>query len=307
MSNPPEFLIDGILPANEVHLLGGSSGSGKTTLIFQTLAAWQAGEPVFGHQSNPVPYSYVSLDRSRSSVTRTLQRLGLESSVTRILCQEDFQTTNNTVTEVINKAQSLHSDSQLFVIEGYQTIVGDASNKYSQVSSLLRRSATICSKKGVTILGIAHSPKMKTDESFQHSRELILGSVAWGAYSDTVITVQLEEATGYITVKILPRNAASESFNYVFGHKGVLVLIDPSRPKESIKLRLEALAPGNVITRSEVVGWARAFKVSDKTGDRALSECVKNKVLVQDDIGFYERTSNTPLKLVHESHLNEDN
>lgn len=300
MSASSEFLIDGILPANEIHLLGGSSGSGKTTLLFQTLAAWQRGESVFGHQSNPVPYSYVSLDRSRSSVNRTLERLQLQSDITRILSQEDFQSTNNTVSEVINKSLSVHSDSKLLVVEGYQTIVGDASNKYSQVSSLLRRTATLCAQKQITILGVAHSPKMKSEEAFQHSRELILGSVAWGAFSDTVITVQLEEATGNVTVKILPRNAASETFNYVFGHNGSLVLIDPARPKESIKLKLEALSPGTVITRSEVMGWARAFKVSDKTGDRALAECLKNKVLTQDDVGLYERTPNTPLKMVYD-------
>ena len=89
MDNPLEFLIDGILPANEVHLLGVSSGSGKTTFTFQVfLAQWQKGEPLFGHQSNPVPYVYVSLDRSRSSVTRTLERLGLVEEITRIVCQE---------------------------------------------------------------------------------------------------------------------------------------------------------------------------------------------------------------------------
>lgn len=307
MSQSPEFLIDGILPANEIHLLGGSSGSGKTTLIFQTLAAWQAGEDVFGHKSFPVPYSYVSLDRSRSSVTRTLQRLDLESTITRMLCQEDFKSTDNTVQGVINAALKQHPDSKLFVIEGYQTIVGDASNKYSQVSTLLRKSATMCAEKQITLLGIAHSPKMKNDEAFQHSREMILGSVAWGAYSDTVITVQLEEASGKITVKILPRNAASETFTYVFGHNGTLLLIDPAKPKEALKLRLEAFTPGSCIFRSDVIGWAQALGASDRTAERALSECVKNKVLVVNDLGVYERTLNTPLKVVPDIDLTIDN
>lgn len=294
----PEFLIEDILPANEVHLLGGSSGSGKTTLIFQTLAAWQEGEPVFGHASHPVPYSYISLDRSRSSVTRTLQRLELDSVITRLLCQEDFESISGTIVEVVGAALRKHHDSKFFIIEGYQTIVGDAGNKYSQVSTLLRRSAMLCSRRQITILGIAHSPKMKADESFQNARELILGSVAWGAFSDTVITVQLEEAVGNVTVRILPRNAASETFHYVFGHNGSLVSLASAKPKEAIKLKIEALSPGSCVLRAEVLNWAKAFKVSDKTADRAITECVKNKVLEAIDAGIYERTPNTPLKLV---------
>lgn len=300
MANSPEFLIEGILPANEVHLLGGSSGSGKTTLVFQTLAAWQDGESVFGHLSNPVPYSYISLDRSRSSVTRTLERLQLESTITRVLCQEEYEKCDNSIANVADIALKHHTDSKLLIIEGFQTLVGDASNKYAQVSSLLRRSALICSRRQVTILGIAHSPKMKADESFQHSRELILGSVAWGAYSDTVITVQLEEATGNITVKILPRNAASESFHYVFGHNGMLLPLESVKPREAIRLKIEAVSTGSILLRAEVLQWANAYKVSERTADRVIADCLKNKVLDSVDVGIYERTSRPPLVLAQD-------
>lgn len=87
MSQSPEFLIDEIMPANEVHLICGASGSGKTTWTFQEfLAEWQAGRSVSGHASHPVPYVYIALDRTRASVTRTLERLELADSITHILC-----------------------------------------------------------------------------------------------------------------------------------------------------------------------------------------------------------------------------
>lgn len=303
MSPSPAFLIEGILPAYEVHLLGGSSGSGKTTLVFQTLADWQDGLPVFGHESHPVPYSYLSLDRSRSSVDRTLDRLGLRERLTRILCQDQFKSATS-LPSVIAAAQGIHKDSKFFVIEGFQTLVGDKGNNYSPVSNLLRAAANICSEKQITILGVAHSPKMKTDESFQHARELILGSVAWGAYSDTIITIQLDEATGNITVRVSPRNAAAETFHYVFGSNGVLTELNAAKPKESIKLKLEAMSAGSIITRAEVVAWCEAYKVGTRTGDRALAECVKNKVLEPLEPGFYERTSRVPLKIAPESDVN---
>lgn len=300
MTGSPEFLIDSILPAHEVHLLGGSSGSGKTTLVFQTLAEWQQGQSVFNHDSYPVPYVYASLDRSRSSVTRTLQRLGLESTITRIVCQEELPDHLNTISEVIPAIAKLYPDAKFFVLEGFQTLVGEKGNSYAPVASLLKKSAKICSKQQITILGIAHSPKMKLDESFKHSRELILGSVAWGAYSDTIITVQLEEATGNITVNVSPRNAASETFHYVFGHNGVLVPLANVKPKEAIKLKIEALSPGCSLLRAEVLRWAAAYNVSDKTGDRVITECLKNKVLDTIDAGIYERTNRHPIKIVED-------
>lgn len=305
MAKSPEFLIEGILPANEMHLLGGSSGSGKTTLVFQTLADWQDGNPVFGHQSNPVPYSYLSLDRSRSSVTRTLERLGLEKRIERILCQDSFKKTN-TPLAIIDAAQKEHSDSLFFVVEGFQTLAGDKSNSYAPVANLLRWSTLICTERGITILGVCHSPKMKVDESFQHSRELILGSVAWGAYSDTIITVQLEESTGNVTVRVSPRNAAAESFHYVFGHNGILLPLENVKPRDAIRLKVEALSLGSIVLRSEILQWGRAYKVSDKTADRVIADCLKNKVLASVDVGVYERSDRPPLNLAQDPDITVD-
>lgn len=293
----PEFLIEGILPANEIHLLGGSSGSGKTTLVFQTLAAWQEEQDVFGHKSNYVPYSYVSLDRSRSSVDRTLERLDLNAVITRVICQEDLPNVS-TITEVVAAVRKIHSDSIFFVVEGFQTLVGDKGNSYAPVAGLLKRSATLCSKEQVTILGIAHSPKMKIDESFKHSRELILGSVAWGAYSDTIVTVQLDETKGNIAVNILPRNAPSEQHNYVFGVNGVLLPLDSAKPKEALLLRIESLGHGRSIMRQEILEWADQLNTSRSTADRAITDCLKNKVLETLSPGIYARTNRVPLKSV---------
>jgi RecA-family ATPase len=299
---PPEFLIEGILPANEVHLLGGSSGSGKTTLVFQTLADWQDGLPVWGHESYPAPYSNLSLDRSRSSVTRTLERLDLANKLTRILCQEHFKKAH-TVADIVNVARKEHSDSTFFIIEGFQTLAGDKGNSYAPVANLLRNSASICSDHGITILGVTHSPKMKVDESFQHSRELILGSVAWGAYSDTIITVQLDEATGNISVRVSPRNAPAESFHYVFGQNGVLVPLAAAKPKDALKLKVEAMAAGCSVFRSDIVGWAKALNSSERTADRAITECLKNKVLTTIEAGIYERTDRVPLKIAPDNDI----
>jgi RecA-family ATPase len=295
MPASPAFLVDGILPAYEVHLLGGSSGSGKTTFSFQVfLAEWQQGNAVFGHESHPVPYVYVSMDRSRSSVTRTLERLGLTEAITRLVCQEDIAEASVTVDEVVRDAMKIYPDSRLIVIEGFQLLVGERGNGYTSVARMLKKAARICTKHKLTIIGVCHSPKMKIDESFQHPREMLLGSVSWGAYSDTIITLSLDENTGIISVHVMPRNAASEKHEMRFGENGILEHVIHKNKKHSMCVKIAALAAGRPVTRTEILSWGTSLKISSRTCEAAIQICLENKILESLDAGIYER-SDSPL------------
>lgn len=290
MAESPEFLIEDILPANEVHLLGGSSGSGKTTLIFQVLADWQTGKPIFGHESRPVPYCYMSLDRSRSSVNRTLQRLELQPYITRLVCQEDIAEDSVTVAAVTRDALKRFPDSKLIVIEGFQLLAGDQGNKYTSVARALKSAARICSNRKLTILGICHSPKMRLDEGFQHPREMLLGSVSWGAYSDTIITLNLDELTGIIQVTVMPRNAPPEQHEMKFGTNGKLEPFIRAGKQSQIAQRIHALSAGRPITRVEILQWGKAASISTRTCDAAITFCLENNFLDVIGVGIYERT-----------------
>lgn len=280
VSLPQEFLIDGILPANEVHLLAGSSGSGKTTFLFQMLAQWQAGLPVLGHLSHPVPYAYLSVDRSSSSVKRTLQRLGLVDQITRMVCREDLPV-GLTIATALASALEKHPDSKAFFIEGFQTLAGDRGNSYTPVASLLSATTALCAKEGITILGVCHSPKIKADEKFQHSRELVLGSVAWAAFSDTVITMDQAEDTGVVTVKVMPRNAAKEEFQFVFGENGVLTPHTNAGGggRATLELHLYGLGAGEEVTRQEMLDIGRRCGVATRTVDRVIDAAVDEGIL----------------------------
>lgn len=292
VSPPQEFLIDGILPANEVHLLAGSSGSGKTTFLFQILAQWQAGLPVLGHPSHPVPYAYLSADRSSSSVGRTLQRLGLQGQITRMVCREDLPA-GLTVHTALEAGLTKYPDTKVFFIEGFQTLVGDRGNSYTPVAALLSSVTALCAKAGITILGVCHSPKIKTDEKFQHSREVVLGSVAWAAYSDTVITMDQDEESGVVTVKVLPRNAAKEEFRFVFGTNGVLTPFTGGGGREGLEIHIYALPAGVEVTRQQLLEQGRIEGVGRATVDRTIDKAVNEGVLkrVFGTQGTYCRTS----------------
>lgn len=287
----PEFLIDGILPAGEAHLIGGASGSGKTTWIFQNfLAPWVAGEMVFDHESHPVPYVYLSMDRSRSSVTRTLTRLGLLDVLTRIVCLDEMPEDCLSLSAILKFALTKFPDSKLVIIEGFALIAGEKTNGYTAVGHLMRRTARLCTQHGLTIIGVCHAPKMRTDEAFQHSRELLLGSVSWAAYSDTIIVLNMDEMTNVITVKVMPRNAAMESHALQFGQNGRLEPVITKSKKSFIQSRIEALASERPVTRDEIRAWGKASSISLRTVDAAIQFCIENKVLTVIGNGIYERS-----------------
>lgn len=291
----PEFLIEGILPAGESHLIGGASGSGKTTWIFQNfLAEWQQGNPVFEHDSHPVPYVYVSLDRSRSSVTRTLRRLKLTEQIKRVICLDEMPEECLELSAVVKYALTKYPDSKLIIIEGFALMSGEKTNGYTAVGKLMRKAARMCVKMKITIIGVCHAPKLKADEQFQHSRELLLGSVSWAAYSDTIIVLNMDEASGIINVKVMPRNAAMETHGMRFGAGGVLEPTIKGSKREFIINRIVKLPTGRPITRTEIQQWATTYHVSPRTADEALKKNVEDGVLTQISPGIYERSQLSP-------------
>lgn len=292
MADSPEFLIEGILPAGEAHLIGGASGSGKTTWIFQNfLAPFIKGEPVFEHDSHPVPYVYLSMDRSRTSVNRTLARLKLTDEITRVICLEDMPEDCLTLSAILKFALGRYPDSKLVIVEGFALIAGEKTNGYTAVGHLMRRTARLCSQNGITIIGVCHAPKMRTDEAFQHSRELLLGSVSWAAYSDTIIVLNMDELTSVVTVKVMPRNAAMETYSLQFGVDGVLEPAIKANKQDVVCLKIAALSEGSPVTRQEIVQWGVRLHVALRTCDRAIKFCVENKVLESIGDGIYERSA----------------
>lgn len=306
-SLPPEFLIEGILPAGESHLIGGASGSGKTTWIFQNfLAEWQQGNAVFEHDSHPVPYVYVSLDRSRSSVTRTLRRLGLTEQIKRVICLDEMPEECLELSAVIKYALTKYPDSKLVIIEGFALMSGEKTNGYTAVGKLMRKSARLCAKMKITIIGVCHAPKLKADEQFQHSRELLLGSVAWAAYSDTIIVLNMDEQSKIITIRVMPRNAAMEEHDMRFGVGGILETAIKGSKLDFLSKKLQKLPAGRPITRNEVIQWAEKYHIHFRTAENAISVNVKNGILTSLERGLYERSQLSSPVLDPENDLNID-
>lgn len=284
----PEFLIDGILPSEEVHLLAGPSGAGKTTVLLNVIAQWQDELPIFGHKSHPLPYVYISCDRSRKSVTATLTRLGLQDKITRILCRLDLPKPL-TLQKVLKSAKEKYPDAQVFFIEGFQLLPASG-NEYKSTGEWLSEVTALCEHNHYTIIGVAHSPKRREDSAIIHPRESVLGSVAWAAYSDTVIYLDINENDRSRYMQIMPRNAPEEEHNFMFGDKGRIVWIaeDDTNVLESLLL---ARSPGAKITREQTIQIALNNSLTDRTAERVLSRLVAAGEMYRTGRGQYIRST----------------
>lgn len=281
-------LIDGILPANAVHLLGGSPGAGKTRFAFGLIDQWQRGQAFLSHRSYPVPYTFVSLDRPRASVEETLETMGLRDIVTRLVCLNELPK-ERTFNAIISKVSDLYPDSEMTFIEGFQLFAGDFINRYRPVSDLLTGASSFCERHKRTIMGVCHASKIKKGSEFVKGRDRIGGTVAWSAFSETIIIVDADEETKIRTIDIYPRNAPEERHEMMMVHGGSLIAC-PKEKGERLYLFITTTSEGSLITRQQLLELAEAWQIGTATVDRTVKRCVDENFLEPTDQGTYKRS-----------------
>ncbi|HWG97178.1 MAG TPA: AAA family ATPase [Nitrospira sp.] len=212
-----EYLVDSILPTQEMHLLGGPSGSGKSTFLFKFLQSWSRGEPQWNYPSHPVPYLYVSLDRSSKGVVRTLRRMGIDISTIPYFAGFDDPTLV-TIDDVLGAALRFKPDARLFVVEGIAgKVPKNKINDYGEVAAFVSHIGRWCRQFNATVIGTMHAAKTKANEQYDNPRQRILGSVAWGAFTETIIGLEPIDAKDpecrLRRLYLLPRNAPEQTFD----------------------------------------------------------------------------------------------
>lgn len=213
-----EHLIDDILPARELHLVAGPSGAGKTTWMIKMIDQWRQGQSIFGHASHPRPFMYLSLDRSRAGVLRIFDRLKIDHKNFHVFVPK--ANSNNqklALAQLLKGLIQQHPDVRVFFIEGFQSRTPDGKmNDYKVVAHFLLELQQLCEEHNITIIGVAHASKAKQDEKYLNPRERVNGTVAWAAYSETIIVVEPEDPDDPENrnrrVMLLPRNAREQVF-----------------------------------------------------------------------------------------------
>jgi hypothetical protein len=183
-----DYLIDKILPAGETHLLAGPTGAGKTRWLFQMLLQWQAGLPVLGHRSHPVPWVYIAADRSISAAKRTLDDMQIDMKQINCIPAWDRQMTLGQITDAI-KAEN----AQLAVFEAFGSFCDPPANSRN-VKNFLSAHYKAMQHEGITTIGVMESPKMKPKDRYDNPRQRVSGVATWGHFTETIFLMEPSNA-----------------------------------------------------------------------------------------------------------------
>lgn len=289
-----DYLVENILPKNEVHLIAGPSGAGKTRLLFQELINWQQKQEFLDFKCQPFPETmYLGCDRSNASISETLS---------------NFPDLNIRWRSIRGKGSSMagivdsYPEVKLFIIDGISTLVQDH-NSYGSIQTFLCNTGELCTNRSITILGSLHSPKTKQNEKYLNPRQRVSGSVAWAAFTETVFVLEPlnpdKPEDTHRELFICPRNYREMRCLYEFYPDGrILPAFNPiiEDLKETYQTVLEFIETAyhkrnkTPVSRKSIVEEGERIGISPSAIDRAIDKLKKVEAIACVGYGTYSPT-----------------
>lgn len=291
-----EWLIKDIFPTGEIHLIGGPSGAGKSTWLIKMIESWQKGLSIFGHESYPVPFIYFSGDRSEAGVRRTFKRIGVDDTKFPIYVPRGADN-EASLESILTKILKARPEIKVFFVEGLGSKVPQGkTNDYTIVAKFLKKLTEFCERNKVTIIGVVHSAKTKEGEGYLNPRQRALGSVAWAAFSETIILVEPmkpdnpEDSTRQVL--ILPRNAKEQAFKLEFDGGQLVPVRKAPKNNEILDKYLATLEPGEIFTNKDAEDFTN---LSDSSLRFELKKLIDNGKLAKRKAGEYFKVTSQPI------------
>lgn len=335
-NNTANWIVDQLMPTGEVHLIAGPSGSGKTTWLLQFLNEWSNGRPILDYDSFPRKWAYVACDRSIADVERTMSRIGVKFPGVMIDSMVD-NINIQTIDDVL--ARMATAEVEFLVLEGIGSIVpGGKINDYECVATFLKHLTRWCGNRSLdpysesgwkqgqkrTILGTTHSPKMKEKDVYTLGRDRVIGTTAWGAFSNTVFTLeQIVEkdnkgkAAGgdgkrIRRLTVMPRNAKNFEVDYSIASDGSLLLYSPTEGQNLefwISNYLETIGEGGKFTRKGMITFLMNsdVEIEESLISKVMSKLVKEKVVLATTRGVYTKLKDAGEPVLELRDSEEDN
>jgi hypothetical protein len=193
IQSPMAYLIDELLPEEEVCIVAGPTGSGKTSWLLEELCKWEDGHPVLvghgphhaGFASHPCSWMYAAADRTALGTLRTIERMSLDAERIPLLPVWDLGL--NEITNVIEEAANRHA--KLLVVEGFGRYAPEQANSKG-VAAFLQRVYKALHYYHVTLIGVMESPKMKPRDKYGNPRQRVSGAAAWGHHTETIFLIE---------------------------------------------------------------------------------------------------------------------
>ena len=289
-----EFLIDHLMPANEVSLFYGPPGVGKTNLICQWVTLMLDNKSLLdAYQAKPnLSIAYVAYDRSESSVCEMLTKHNL---VDRI-AWKSFRDVSKPYSEFeerpINHLKPLFPTADLIIIDGLGfTIPKGKNNDYQAVGNYIRYCGTLAQQGQFTMLGILHSPKERAKDRILNPRQQSHGSTAWAGTTECQIYMSFIDPTDPANptrmLWVMPHTSNALQVPLQFNKQGFLIPWETLKEDDIRDIWFKQLP--KEFKRSEAVDIAEKLNQSPSVIDRWLKYCLNIGYLRQPKYGIYQK------------------
>jgi hypothetical protein len=303
--NVANFLLDPIpriIPAGGISLLAGAPNVGKTALLAGLVRNLRDQRPVFGHAVNKVMgIGLIAADRGwERGAGEWFQRAGY-SEILHYSMVDDVKFDPRTLRrkferplrllEMIDKLQlPKHS---LVLVDPIGLFLGGNLNDYDSCAVACHEIRTMLRDRCLTILGTAHSAKLKADkrERYLRLQDQLLGSTAIAGFADTQMYLASPEEIGKTYYAFLwhPHTAPAETFFLERDEQGLYVPY--SGADEGNCTRVLAFLPedGSEISAASWYELAEAIPISKATFKRVVETLIERERVRKVKHGIYSR------------------
>lgn len=289
------YIIDPILPARELSIIAGPSGCGKSTWMIQHAHHISQGVPILNYPCRPVEWVHVSCDRSAEGMERTLDRIALPVDRKRFFSLNDIPSQISGVRANIEDIIRW-SDCDLIFIEAFSLLMptGKQHRMYQDTGSWLWSIGNACQKYNRTIVGTAHTPKMRDGDQILDKRQRVLGSVAFAAMVETIFVIEREShdelSNNRRLLHLLPRNAPEQTFYYELDKQGRFC--ESENPSEAVRTSViedifKRLA--QIFSLDQLEERCEASGVGRTTMYRWIRKAIADKRIRRAEHGIYEK------------------
>ncbi len=271
----PRFVVDQLIPRNEVTLAGGHGGSGKSILFLALAAHVASGRSWDRFDVEQCPVVFVSLEDQGNHVMHRLQKIiktylldhTKVASALQVVDGTDFPelmvevseygTHNLMPTQMMREIERAVAGAGLVIIDNASDAFGGNENERRAVRTFVRHLAILARANDAAVVLLAHIDKAAAREGGNGNN--YSGSTAW--HNSTRSRLALVEVEGQLQLHHEKHNRSqrAEPISLMWTDDGVLV---PGQSATAASMREEeAKSDANAVLRAMYAAQVRGIQV----------------------------------------------
>ena len=293
------YIVDQILPTNQIHLIFGPESTDKTVLLLQILRDWLRRDKIFDRESYPTRYCWVSCEQNTSAVQSHMHALGINPSTTfhYSLLEVDRPSADhcnlNIDTAVLMAQRQSQSQSHLVLfIDGLHALCEGRIICTRDVTKFLDRVHYLMRRYHLTILATVASPKTRPEDSTTPPGERFLGSGSWASMSRTKILIEpidpMDPMHAGRKVIIMPPNNKAQILRYERHEDGLILMAQGDTPQCPLDDWLDMQPSDQLVSTINIQTAGQTLELSRATIYRWIDQKLESNRLDRVSKGLYK-------------------